>query len=84
LSIASISFLKLISSYVRQFYFSVAKERGWSQRETEGHCIRLSSEYTTDHSWALADYSATGASGRSDDDDGKNDGLKWKLAESVH
>jgi hypothetical protein len=24
-----------------------------------------------------------GASGLSDDDDGKNDGLKWKLAESV-
>ncbi len=24
-----------------------------------------------------------GASGVSDDDDGKNDGLKWKLAESV-
>jgi hypothetical protein len=25
-----------------------------------------------------------GASGLSDDDEGKNDGLKWKLAESVH
>jgi hypothetical protein len=24
-----------------------------------------------------------GASGLGDDDDGKNDGLKWKLAESV-
>jgi hypothetical protein len=37
------------------------------------------------HSWALADYmySVIGASGLSDDDDGKNDGLKWKLAESV-
>jgi hypothetical protein len=34
-------------------------------------------------SWALADHSVIGASGLSDDDDGKNDGLKWKLAESV-
>ncbi len=34
------------------------------------------------HSWALVDYSVIGACG-SDDDDGKNDGLKWKLAESV-
>ena len=25
----------------------------------------------------------TGVSGLSDDDDGKNDGLKWKLADSV-
>ncbi len=36
------------------------------------------------HSWALADKSVIGASGLSDDDDSKNDGLKWKLAESVH
>jgi hypothetical protein len=36
------------------------------------------------HSWALADYSVIDASGLSDDDDGKNYGLKWKLAESVH
>jgi hypothetical protein len=35
------------------------------------------------HSWALADQSVIGASGLSDDDDGKNDGLKWKLAESA-
>ena len=33
------------------------------------------------HSWALAEQSVIGASGLSDDDDGKNDGLKWKLAE---
>ncbi len=36
-----------------------------------------------DHSWALAEYAVIGASGLSDDNDGKNDGLKWKLAESV-
>ena len=36
------------------------------------------------HSWALADYSVIGSSGLSDDDDGKKDRLKWKLAESVH
>jgi hypothetical protein len=35
------------------------------------------------HSWALADYSVIRTSGLRDDDDGKNDGLKWKLAESV-
>ncbi len=32
------------------------------------------------HSWVLADYSVIGASRLSDDDDGKYDGLKWKLA----
>ncbi len=40
-------------------------------------CVRIC------HSWALADYSVSGACGLSDDDDGKNDGLKWKLADSV-
>jgi hypothetical protein len=29
-----------------------------------------------EHSWALADYSVSGASELSDDDDGKDDGLK--------
>ncbi len=38
---------------------------------------------TSLHSWALAAKSVIGASGLSDDDDGKNEGLKWKLAESV-
>ncbi len=38
---------------------------------------------SNDPSWTLADYSVIGASGMSDDDDDKNDGLKWKLAESV-
>ena len=35
------------------------------------------------HSWALADLSMIGASGLSDDDDGENDGRKWKLAEPI-
>jgi hypothetical protein len=38
---------------------------------------------TSVHSWAQAAKSVIGASGLSDDDDGKNYGLKWKLAESV-
>jgi hypothetical protein len=38
---------------------------------------------TSFYIWALADSSVIGARGLSDDDIGKNDGLKWKLAESV-
>jgi hypothetical protein len=34
------------------------------------------------HSWALVEKSVISASRLSDDDDGKNDGLKWKLEES--
>jgi hypothetical protein len=35
------------------------------------------------HRWALADKSVIGASGLSNDDSGKIDGLKWTSAESV-
>jgi hypothetical protein len=40
--------------------------------------------FSESHSWALANQSVIGASRLSDDDDSKNYGLKWKLAESVH
>jgi len=35
------------------------------------------------HSWALVDQSVISANGLSNDDSGKNDGLKLRLAESV-
>jgi hypothetical protein len=75
-SLSQIAFLPIIINSFQQPSVLIKL----SPISTKSHLLLVT---TLNHSWALADYSTIGASGLGDDDDGKNDGLKWKLAESV-